>query len=59
MEHNFDPTKGDYKYILEEERRKQNGELLPETEKSKVKSSWLDRFRNFFLILFFRRTRNH
>jgi hypothetical protein len=26
MEHNFNPNKGDYKYILEEERRKENGE---------------------------------
>lgn len=26
MEHNFNPNKGDYKYILESERRKETGE---------------------------------
>lgn len=26
MEHNFNPKKGDYRYILEEERSKENGQ---------------------------------
>ena len=35
MEHNFNPNKGDYKYILEEERRKENGEAPAEPAKPK------------------------
>jgi hypothetical protein len=29
MEHNFNPNKGDYKYILEEEERKKTGAATP------------------------------
>lgn len=29
MEHNFNPNKGDYKYILEDEERKEAGQAKP------------------------------
>lgn len=56
MEHNFNPNKGDYKYILEEERRKENGETVP--EKKQEQPSWLARFRSYLFLLFFRRSSN-
>lgn len=59
MEHNFNPNKGDYKYILEEERRKQNREAITEPEKLQKKASLLDRFRNYILLLLFRKSSSH
>lgn len=35
MEHNFNPNKGDYKYILEEQERKENGEDIAPPVSSK------------------------
>lgn len=51
MEHNFNPNKGDYKYILEEERRKENGEQY--STKVPTRKGWLERIHNFLLLLFF------
>ena len=55
MEHNFNPNKGDYKYILEEERRKQNGEAStsPALEKQKL----YDRFCNWILVTLLKRSK--
>jgi len=39
MEHNFNPNKGDYKYILEEERRKMAGENSTPTVSPKQRLS--------------------
>jgi hypothetical protein len=50
MEHNFNPNKGDYKYILEEEQRKETGEVP--THPLSSKQSLSDRFRNWILVLF-------
>lgn len=36
MNHNFNPNKGDYKYILEEERRREKGEPSPLPSKNKI-----------------------
>lgn len=54
MEHNFNPNKGDYKYILEEERHKENGEQVP--EKKQKQPSRFVRFRRYLFTLFFRRS---
>jgi len=56
MEQNFDETKGDYKYIFEEERRKEKSEVLPEPEKMQIKVSWFNRFWNFILLLLFQKS---
>jgi hypothetical protein len=56
MEHNFNPNKGDYKYILEEEQRKENGESLFEPEAPKNNKSIFERLRNFILLLLFKRS---
>lgn len=55
MEHNFNPNKGDYKYILEEERRKETGEVStpPVLEKQK----FYIRFCNWIFIGLFKRLR--
>ena len=54
MEHNFNPNKGDYKYILEEERRKENGEQF--STKAPTRKGWLERIHNFLLLLFFNKS---
>lgn len=59
MEHHFNPNKGDYKYILEEEQRKQSGEHLPEPEKLRAENKWLDRIRKFIFLLAFRKSNNN
>jgi len=48
MEHNFNPNKGDFKYILEEERLKQTGEAL--TPPVSGKQKLYDRFCNWIII---------
>lgn len=55
MEHNFNPNKGDYKYILEEERRKQTGEATtpPVLEKQKL----YDRFCNWIFVSLLKRSK--
>jgi hypothetical protein len=55
MEHNFNPNKGDYKYILEEEQRKQTGEA-PTTPVSS-KQSLSVRFWNRLLVFFLKRSK--
>ena len=52
MEHNFNPNKGDYKYILDEELRKANGESIREPEKKQKQPTWFARFRNYLLFTF-------
>jgi hypothetical protein len=44
MEQYFDETKGDLKYILEEQRRKEMGGMLPDDSKPKKKN----RYNRFF-----------
>ncbi len=58
MEHNFNPNKGDYKYILEEERRKENGEAPAEPAKPKKSNSIVYRLLNFIQVTFFRKSKN-
>lgn len=55
MEHNFNPDRGDYKYILEEERRKETGEDSPPPESSK--QNIRDRFWTWLLVLFLKRSK--
>ena len=55
MEHNFNPNKGDYKYILEEEQRKETG-AVP-TPPVSSKQSLSDRFWNWILVLFMKRSK--
>lgn len=55
MEHNFNPNKGDYKYILEEELRKEPGEIL--TPPVSSKQSLSNRFWNWLLVLFMKRSK--
>ncbi|MEJ8844205.1 hypothetical protein WG954_17560 [Lacibacter sp. H375] len=55
MEHNFNPNKGDYKYILEEEQRKEAGE--DSTPPVSPKQSLSDRFWNWILVLFMKRSK--
>lgn len=55
MEHNFNPNKGDYKYILEEEQRKETGEIP--THPISSKQSLSDRFWNWILVLFMKRSK--
>lgn len=50
MEQNFNPNQGDYKYILEEEQRKESGEAQPSSENQHKKTSLFDRFWNFTII---------
>lgn len=37
MEYNFNPNKGDYKYILEEQERKETGAVEPPPDATKQK----------------------
>lgn len=53
MEHNFNPNKGDYKYILEEEQRKETGELP--TSPVSSKQSLSDRFWNWIVVRLLKR----
>jgi hypothetical protein len=55
MEHNFNPNKGDYKYILKEEQRKETGEVP--THPISSKQSLSDRFWNWILVLFMKRSK--
>lgn len=55
MEHNFNPNKGDYKYILEEEQRKETREVP--THPNSSKQSLSDRFWNWILVLFMKRSK--
>ena len=50
MEHNFNPNKGDLKYILEEERRREKGEPSPLASKNKITDLY-DRLRNWMTTL--------
>ncbi len=56
MEHNFNPNKGDYKYILEEERRKENGVAVSEPAKLKKDKNIFHRLLNFIQVLFFQQS---
>lgn len=55
MEHNFNPNKGDYKYILEEERRKKTGadSIPPVLEKQTL----YDRFWNWIIVRLLKRSK--
>jgi hypothetical protein len=55
MEHNFNPNKGDYKYILEEEQRKETGEAP--TTPVLLKQSLSVRFWNRLLVFFLKRSK--
>ena len=56
MEQYFDETKGDLKYILEEERQKEKAE--PQIELSQHKRVvFFDRFWNWLLLLLFKKSR--
>jgi hypothetical protein len=55
MEHNFNPKKGDYKYILEDERRKENGE--PTTPLLSIKEKKISRFLNWIKVHFLKRSK--
>lgn len=55
MEHNFNPKKGDYKYILEEERRKETGEEPPSPVSLKQRLS--DRFWNWIIVRLLKRSK--
>jgi hypothetical protein len=55
MEHNFNPNKGDYKYILEEEERKENGESV--TPKNSTKQNLIVRFRNWITARLLKRSK--
>lgn len=55
MEHTFNPNKGDYKYILEEEQRKETGEVP--THPITSKQSLGDRFWSWILVLFMKRSK--
>lgn len=55
MEHNFNPKKGDYKYILEEEQRKETGQVS--TPPVSSKQSLSDRFWNWLHVLFMKRSK--
>lgn len=50
MEQYFDETKGDLKYILQEERRREKGEPSPLASKNKITDLY-DRLRNRMSIL--------
>ncbi len=56
MEHNFNPNKGDYKYILEEERRKQTGEAPTPPVSGKQKN--YDRFCNWIIVRLMKRSKS-
>ncbi|QNA42832.1 hypothetical protein [Lacibacter sediminis] len=55
MEHNFNPNKGDYKYILEEEQRKETGEAP--TAPASSNQSLSARFWNWLLVFFLKRSK--
>ncbi len=55
MEHHFNPNKGDYKYILEEERRKGTGEAS--TPHVSIKQKLNDRFWNWIVVRLMKRSR--
>lgn len=55
MEHNFNPNKGDYKYILEEEQRKESGEDSPPPEPPM--QNFLDRFLNWITVRLMKRSK--
>jgi hypothetical protein len=54
MEHNFNPNKGDYKYILEEERRKETGGTS--TPPVSPKQNLSDRFWNWIFVRLLKRS---
>ncbi len=59
MEHNFNPNKGDYKYILAEEHQKKTGEVPtpPVSQKQNViKRFWRKTLNKLLLSIRFKRT---
>ncbi len=56
MEHNFNPNKGDYKYILEEQRRKENGEASLPSVPAKQKT--IKQFWKWLTVRFRKRSKN-
>lgn len=58
MEHNFNPNKGDYKYILEEEQKRKREELsLLSTENKNVNPSGC--FGNYIVLLLLNKFKKH
>ncbi len=58
MEQYFDESKGDLKYILEEQRQKENAELHVESSQHK-RLAFYDRLWNWLLSLIFKKNKQN